>query len=214
MKHLVAAFFLLLACSLSGLAHADAWSDSEAGDKAKDRGQYDQAIELYTRAINASGGLDSIARCAFHNNRGWALLLRANATGARGDYERALSDFNDAIRYSPQQWQPFHNRGTVYRVLGQADRATADRNQAIRMNPEGVRKFESLSENQMKTYSSDATYPTPPPQQQQQQSAQPTYRSNEPSMADKMAETMRRQKAERCQAWLNNPNRAKFSSPC
>ena len=208
----LASAFLLFACCVAGPAFADAWNDSDAGDKAKDRGQYDQAVELYTRAINASGNLDNIARCAFYNNRGWALLLRAKATGTRADYERALADFNEAIRQSPQQWQPFHNRGTVYRALGQPDRAVADRSQAIRMNADGVRKFEALTENQVKTYSSEAAYPAPPPQQQQ--AAQPAYRSNEPSMADRMAETLKRQKQERCQAWLNNPNRAKFSNPC
>jgi tetratricopeptide (TPR) repeat protein len=212
MKTFLAAFVLLLACGASGLAHADAWSDMEAGDKAKDRGQYDQAIELYTRGIGASGGLNNIARSAFHNNRGWALLLRARASGARSDYDYALADFSEAIRQSPQQWQPFHNRSSVYRALGQSDRATADRNQAIRMNPDGVRKFEALTETQAKTYSSEATFPQAPPEQQQ--SAQPAYRAPEPNMVDKMIETNKRQQRERCAAYMNNPNRAKFSNPC
>ncbi|HSH88660.1 MAG TPA: hypothetical protein VK996_01685 [Ramlibacter sp.] len=57
-----------------------------------------------------------------------------------------------------------------------------------------------------------------PPQRAQQQ----TYSSGGgsssgsggKSMADQMMETSKRQRQERCTAWLNNPNRGKFASPC
>lgn len=205
---------LFAALSISGIARADALSDLAAADSTKDRGDYDQAIQLYTRAINSAGGLDPVTRCAIYNNRGWALLLRASSGGGQPDFERSLADFNEAIRLSPQQWQPYHNRATAYRALNQDDRASADRNQAIRINADGVRKFEALTAAQVKTYSSDAVYPAPPPSQPQQQSGFAAPRSSEPSMADRMTETLKRQRRENCESWLRNPNRGKFSNPC
>ena len=198
-KTAVIAMFMFVTLDLVGPARADAVADGAAGDAAKNRGQFDQAIQLYTRAINTSGGLDPITRCAFYNNRGWALILRGNAGGGSKDFEQSLADFSEAIRLSPQQWQPFHNRGTAYRALGQNDRATVDRNQAIRMNAEGVRQFEALNPLQQKTHVGEATYPTPPPQQPAPSVNQGTYKYEQPDYMKRAEEARKRQNAANCE---------------
>jgi Tfp pilus assembly protein PilF len=50
----------------------------------------------------------------------------------KGDNDRAIADYNEAIRRDPNSALAFDNRGTAYLKKGDNDRAIADYNEAIR----------------------------------------------------------------------------------
>ena len=49
---------------------------------------------------------------------------------AKGDLDRALTDFNNAIEFDPKSAAAYYNRGLVYWAKGDLDRAFADYNKA------------------------------------------------------------------------------------
>jgi tetratricopeptide (TPR) repeat protein len=52
-----------------------------------------------------------------------------------GDYDRAISDCNQALMLDPHHAGTYARRGVVYALKGDYDRAIADCNQAIRLDP-------------------------------------------------------------------------------
>jgi tetratricopeptide (TPR) repeat protein len=68
-------------------------------------------------------------------------FLRGNAYNSRGDYDRAINDFSDAIRLDPNRGGAdeagavYNNRASVYISKGDYYRALADCNDAVRLNP-------------------------------------------------------------------------------
>jgi len=63
----------------------------------------------------------------FHN--------RGNAWRSKGDYARAIADYDEAIRLTPNEAYSYQNRGAARQALGDLDGALADINAAIRLNP-------------------------------------------------------------------------------
>src|SRR5262245_45229481 len=63
-----------------------------------------------------------------HNKRGIALKQR-------GELERAIAEFDQAIELNPRLADAWCNRGSAYYFNGDPDRAMADFNQAIALDP-------------------------------------------------------------------------------
>ena len=63
-----------------------------------------------------------------YNNRG-------NAYAAKGDYDRAIQDFDQSIKLNPAYAKPFNNRGVAYLKKGEYDLAIKNLDEAIRLNP-------------------------------------------------------------------------------
>jgi tetratricopeptide (TPR) repeat protein len=63
---------------------------------------------------------------AFHN--------RGVAYGLKGDYDRAITDFDDAIALDSNLTGAFANRGHAYAAKKDYDRAIADYNRAVQLN--------------------------------------------------------------------------------
>jgi tetratricopeptide (TPR) repeat protein len=63
-----------------------------------------------------------------YNNRG-------NAYEKKGDYDRAIEDFNEAIHLNPNFEIAYYGRGDAYKKKGDYDRAIQDFNEAIHLNP-------------------------------------------------------------------------------
>jgi tetratricopeptide (TPR) repeat protein len=50
-------------------------------------------------------------------------------------YDRAITDYDQAIKLDPNEAIPLNNRGDVYYQIGQVDRAMDDFNAAIKLDP-------------------------------------------------------------------------------
>src|SRR5262245_543562 len=98
---------------------ADAAEDANRAVVAARNGQYDEAIELFTRAINS----DELGL----TNRARAFAYRGIAKATTGDYEGAQLDLNSAVALNSDfNADAFAYRGYIKLVLGQAKEATAD----------------------------------------------------------------------------------------
>jgi tetratricopeptide (TPR) repeat protein len=74
----------------------------------------------------------------FYNNRGIAFA-------EKGQYDLAISDFNQAIAIDPMYSKPYNNRGIVYRRREQYHQAISDFNKAISMNPLDAEAYNNLA---------------------------------------------------------------------
>jgi tetratricopeptide (TPR) repeat protein len=83
----------------------------------------DVVIEGCTAIIQAGQDPPKKLATAF-DNRGIAYRLK-------GEYDRALRDYEQAIRLNPSSANPYNNRGVIYRIKGDYDRAIADYDEAI-----------------------------------------------------------------------------------
>jgi tetratricopeptide (TPR) repeat protein len=88
----------------------------------------DYPIQGCTAVIQA--GRQILDRLAFaYNNRGVAYRLKA-------EYDKAIDDFDEAIKLRPNYPNAFNNRGVAYRNKGDLDHAMADYDQAITLKPD------------------------------------------------------------------------------
>jgi tetratricopeptide (TPR) repeat protein len=67
-------------------------------------------------------------RAVAYNNRGLAFQ-------AKGDNDRAFTDYNEAIRLDPKYPAAYFNRGAVYQARGDGDLASRDYSEANRLEP-------------------------------------------------------------------------------
>ncbi|MDR0304925.1 MAG: tetratricopeptide repeat protein [Chitinispirillales bacterium] len=81
----------------------------------------------------------AINRAADHNNRGVEYLNK-------GDYDRAIADFNEAIRIDPNNAIVRGNRGNAYFMKNDYDRAIADFKEAIKLNPNDTEAKKDLED--------------------------------------------------------------------
>jgi tetratricopeptide (TPR) repeat protein len=91
------------------------------------RGSGDVAIAACTRVVNDRNESRK-NRAIAYNNRG---IARHN----KGDLERAIEDYNEAIRLNPRHAGAYYNRGVAWRNKGDLERAIEDYSEAIRLNP-------------------------------------------------------------------------------
>jgi tetratricopeptide (TPR) repeat protein len=70
-----------------------------------------------------------------------AFRNRGVAYAYKGDNDRAIADFNQAIRLDPKSALTFKNRGDAYTNKGGYDRAIADYSEAIRLDPNNALAF-------------------------------------------------------------------------
>ena len=53
----------------------------------------------------------------------------------KGELDKAIADFDEAIRLDPRSARAYANRGVVWRKKSELDKALADFNEAIRLDP-------------------------------------------------------------------------------
>ena len=63
------------------------------------------------------------------------------AYSKKGGQDRAIADYNEAIRLNPEEPSPYLNRGVAYARKGDKDRAIADYGEAILRNPKFALAF-------------------------------------------------------------------------
>jgi tetratricopeptide (TPR) repeat protein len=81
------------------------------------------AIDYFGERLEANPG-DAVALA--YRGRAWALA---------GDRQRALRDFDAALRLMPQQANWLRQRGTLYAAAGDPEKALRDFDEALRLNP-------------------------------------------------------------------------------
>jgi tetratricopeptide (TPR) repeat protein len=67
--------------------------------------------------------------------RALAYASRGAAYVQKGELDRALADYGEAIGLDPDSPIAFHGRALVYRAKGEVDRATADHDRATSLDP-------------------------------------------------------------------------------
>jgi tetratricopeptide (TPR) repeat protein len=70
-----------------------------------------------------------------------AALMRKQRLCEERRHDRAIADFNEAIRLDPNTAPAYRNRGDAYRNKGDKDRAIHDYNQAIGLDPNDAFAF-------------------------------------------------------------------------
>jgi tetratricopeptide (TPR) repeat protein len=103
---------VLLALTAPAMAASQADHDACKGDDP------DRSIAACTRIIQDRGEAE--------NRRANAHYNRAIAYRDKGDLDRAIADFTEAIRLNPQHAVALGNRGAAYSAKGDNDRAIAD----------------------------------------------------------------------------------------
>ena len=96
-----------------------------------------------TATCNNASGDESIAACTRvissdkfkGNNLAITLNNRGNAYHGKGDRDRAIADYSEAIRVDPKHPTSYNYRGNSYFEKGNYDSAIADYTEAIRLNP-------------------------------------------------------------------------------
>jgi tetratricopeptide (TPR) repeat protein len=127
MLRLVSLMLFLAASSTLAVA-----GDSEDCSQNRD---LDRQIAGCTSFINrAAGGKEGMAS---------AYTNRANAYDEKGDSQRALRDYNEAIRINPDHPFAYYNRGLFYGHHGDNEHAIADYTEAIRLKPNFGDAFKS-----------------------------------------------------------------------
>jgi tetratricopeptide (TPR) repeat protein len=98
-------------------------------------GEFDHALSDFNQSILLAP--QTAENAILYNNRGNVWLEQ------KREFERAIVDYNNAIRLDPKNSNAYNGRGTAWKELGQLDRAIADYTDAIRFSP----KFEKAYAN-------------------------------------------------------------------
>jgi Flp pilus assembly protein TadD len=102
----------------------DAEAHNNRGNTHADKGQYDQAISEYTKALK----MDPRYTEAYYN-RGYAYT-------SKGQSDDAIRDFNKALDLNPKYAKAYHIRGIAYATKGQYGQALSDYTKALELNPQ------------------------------------------------------------------------------
>ena len=100
---------------------ADAYFDR--GNAYHSKGDYDRAIQAFSRAIELKRDFAEA-----YTNRG---LAHQN----KGDYDHAIRDHNEAIDLNPNYAEAYFNRGGAYKSKNNYDLSIADFNKATDLKP-------------------------------------------------------------------------------
>jgi tetratricopeptide (TPR) repeat protein len=87
----------------------------------------EQKLESCTAVIQSPGQTREVLVAAYVN--------RGFNYDNKGEHDRAIVDFDEAIRLNPQYALAYNNRGVAYNGKGSYDRALLDLDEAIRLNP-------------------------------------------------------------------------------
>ena len=91
------------------------------GRALRDQGEPDRAIENYDRSIDLKPAADTYQH-------------RAVAYYDKGDYPRAIADFDEALKLAPRSAEALNNRAWTYYKAGNPDRALQDANRAVQLD--------------------------------------------------------------------------------
>jgi Flp pilus assembly protein TadD len=68
-------------------------------------------------------------------------VARRGGYRKNGDFDKAIADFNEAIRLNPKSAQGHVNRGSAYGEQGELDKAIAEYSEATQLNPKNAEAY-------------------------------------------------------------------------
>ena len=92
----------------------NAVSVAEQAAQARTEGKFDEAIALYSKAIQVSP------------QRAELYYYRGGSYRRNNEYANALKDYNKAMQLNPQYAEAYLNRGALYIVLREDEKGIAD----------------------------------------------------------------------------------------
>jgi tetratricopeptide (TPR) repeat protein len=131
------------------------------GDAAAQKSQLLKNVELCNGADRTSPDIQ-IDGCSALIDSGeqtpQALVIaynnRGNAYTTKGEYDRAVQDYDQSIKLDPGYARAFNNRGVAYQKKGEYDRAISDFDEAIKLDP----NYASALANRAETYLGKGDY--------------------------------------------------------
>jgi len=127
-RHALISLMFLAACLTAAPVMAGPREDIKAGNAAAQAQNLDQAIKLFSKAIK-SGRLSPDNLAVAYNNRG-------SAYDDKGMGDKAIADFNQAIKIKPKYAEAYYNRSFTYEKKGMLASAMKDIEQAVRLQPQ------------------------------------------------------------------------------
>ena len=134
---------VLLAAVLLGLIALPVRADDRGACAKTGDHELDSAIAACSRLIK-SGKLTGSERAVIFFNRAARYgtdYYRGNIYGGKGDLDRAIADYSEAIRLDPSYAQAFFHRGNQYAAKGQIEQFYIDKGQTAR-KPRMIAYFE------------------------------------------------------------------------
>jgi len=127
MRSMLRLLLLLIVPLLPASALADGLSHARAAAAAEQAGNRDEAIRLYTLAIQ-SGDLAGTQLAHVYFRRG-------SLRGYLGENGPAIEDFSNAIRHDPSHGSAFSLRGYLRGIAGDYGAAESDHRSALELAP-------------------------------------------------------------------------------
>jgi tetratricopeptide (TPR) repeat protein len=124
----VLALLLLAASAAAQTPKNDSYLKNIELCNRMDRTALDARISGCTVLIDAGYGTTAALAIAFNN--------RGNAYIAKGDFDRAIQDFDKSIRLDRTYTKPLNNRGVAYMKRGEHDLAIEAFDEAIKLKPD------------------------------------------------------------------------------
>ncbi|MFN3657217.1 MAG: tetratricopeptide repeat protein [Pseudolabrys sp.] len=122
-----------------------AWVSPAAAATQRDYNDCQQLADIDRRIAGCTRVIDDRKESA--SNRAIAFANRCGGLVLKGEYTRAVSDCDSAIRLNPKSSLGYHNRALAWQAQGDRDRAIADYDQAIRLDPKSALSFEMRGVN-------------------------------------------------------------------
>jgi len=94
---------------------------------AHNNGELDRAIEIYTEIINANPQPPAPVLAVIHKHRGMACFAQSN-------YENALKDFENSVKYDEKGFRSYYYIGIVYSVLEDHQKAVEAFTKSLEIN--------------------------------------------------------------------------------
>ena len=114
---------------LATLSAAEVETKRKSAEEAEAERKSEEAEQQRVAALRAEEERNERSRGA---STYAALISQGTADSNAGDYDRAITHYNEAIRLDPKSAVAFMDRGDAYMNKGNNDRAIADYNEAIR----------------------------------------------------------------------------------
>jgi tetratricopeptide (TPR) repeat protein len=118
---------------MDAAAKAEQDRQAKAAQDAEAKRQADEAEQQRPAAAKAEQ--DRQAKAEQQRVDAQNAISSGDGYSEKGDYDRAIADYNESIRLNPNSYAAFGHRGFAYLKKGNYDQAIADINESIRLNP-------------------------------------------------------------------------------